>query len=71
MLRRGSSGPEVEALQRRLIARGISPGPVDGLFGTKTEEAVRRFQESEGLQVDGVAGPHTMDALEGPGPTPM
>lgn len=65
MLKRGSSGPEVEALQRKLIAGGINPGPVDGLFGTKTEAAVRSFQERHGLEVDGIAGPHTMEALAG------
>jgi peptidoglycan hydrolase-like protein with peptidoglycan-binding domain len=65
MLKRGSSGPEVEALQRKLIAGGINPGPVDGLFGTRTEAAVRQFQERHGLQVDGIAGPDTMGALAG------
>jgi peptidoglycan hydrolase-like protein with peptidoglycan-binding domain len=69
MLRRGSSGPDVEELQRRLLAQGINPGPVDGLFGTRTEAAVRRFQESAGLEVDGVAGPHTTEALAAGSPS--
>lgn len=64
MLKRGSSGPEVEDLQRKLMARGINPGPVDGLFGTKTEDAVRRFQERHDLQVDGIVGPRTVETLE-------
>jgi len=64
MLKRGSSGAGVEDLQRKLLANGINPGPVDGLFGPKTEDAVRRFQERHALQVDGIAGPKTMKALE-------
>lgn len=72
MLKRGSSGPEVEDLQRRLMATGIDPGPVDGLFGPKTEEAVRRFQQQNDLQVDGIAGPDTMAAfVDGAAPEPM
>lgn len=63
MLSNGSSGAEVEALQRKLIAKGVNPGPIDGVFGPKTEEAVRRFQEQQGLQVDGIAGPNTLGAL--------
>ena len=74
MLKRGSSGAEAEDLQRKLLANGINAGPVDGLFGPKTEEAVRRFQERHALQVDGIAGPKTMKAFEdtktaGDGPT--
>lgn len=64
MLKRGSSGPEVEDLQRKLLANKINPGPVDGLFGPKTDDAVRRFQELHGLQVDGIVGPKTLAAFE-------
>lgn len=63
MLKRGSSGADVEELQRKLIAKGINIGPVDGLFGPKTEDAVRRFQERHGLQADGIVGPQTQGAL--------
>ena len=74
MLRRGSRGEEVEALQRRLLAKGFNPGPTDGVFGPKTEGAVKRFQERHGLQVDGIVGPKTMAAFEtpasAPGPAP-
>jgi peptidoglycan hydrolase-like protein with peptidoglycan-binding domain len=65
MLRNGSSGSEVEDLQRKLAGQGINPGPVDGIFGPKTEDAVKRFQERAGLEEDGIAGPKTMAALEG------
>lgn len=63
MLRNGSRGEEVEALQKKLLAMGINPGPVDGAFGPKTDAAVRRFQEREDLQVDGIVGPKTFAAL--------
>lgn len=62
-LRRGSSGQEVEDLQRRLRDAGFSPGAVDGRYGPATEAAVRAFQASEGLLVDGVAGPRTLRTL--------
>jgi peptidoglycan hydrolase-like protein with peptidoglycan-binding domain len=64
MLKRGSSGPEVEDLQRKLLANKINAGPVDGLFGPKTDDAVRRFQEMHDLQVDGIVGPQTLAAFE-------
>jgi len=56
-------GPDVEAVQRRLETRGFSPGPVDGLYGRTTEAAVREFQASQGLKVDGIVGPRTWSAL--------
>ena len=59
MLRTGSKGDEVVALQERLKAVGFDPGPVDGAFGPNTEAALRAFQEEAGIAVDGVAGPDT------------
>lgn len=43
----------VAGLQRELNRIGIDPGPVDGLFGSNTEAAIRNFQEQSGLPVDG------------------
>ncbi len=43
-LARGSSGLQVEVLQKALAALGVNPGPIDGLFGPKTEAAAQRFQ---------------------------
>ncbi len=63
MLREGSRGDAVEALQKKLLGQGVNPGPIDGIFGHKTEEALRRFQEREGLEVDGIAGPKTFAAI--------
>ena len=65
MLRNGSTGEEVMALQKTLMAKGINPGPIDGIFGPKTEDAVKRYQERSGLEADGIVGPKTFAALEG------
>lgn len=62
-LRSGPSGEAVETLQKKLLGQGINPGPIDGVFGPKTEAAVQRFQESEGLDADGIAGNKTFAAL--------
>jgi peptidoglycan hydrolase-like protein with peptidoglycan-binding domain len=59
--RRGS-GP-VRALQRRLAAAGYTPGPIDGRYGPRTEQSVKRFQAAHRLEVDGVAGPQTLAHL--------
>lgn len=64
-LRRGASGTAVVELQRALAREGFDPGAVDGKFGPNTERAVRAFQRANGLDVDGVVGPHTRAALQG------
>src|SRR5450432_167761 len=64
VLKRGSSGPEVTALQQALLAHGFDPGIADGAFGGGTEAAVIAFQNSEGMLADGVAGPRTLAALQ-------
>ena len=53
----------VRALQRTLRRLGWSPGPVDGLFGPRTEAAVTRFQREAGVAADGIVGPRTSRAL--------
>ncbi|MCC6493080.1 MAG: serine hydrolase [Pirellulales bacterium] len=65
VLKIGSSGMLVEALQRTLNAR-MKPSPdlgVDGDFGSMTEGAVIGFQKSKGLQANGIVGPETWAAL--------
>ena len=55
--RRGSSGETVKKIQRRLSDWGYYSGAVDGVYGARTEEAVKKFQKKNGLTADGVAGP--------------
>ncbi|MBO4384204.1 MAG: peptidoglycan-binding protein [Clostridia bacterium] len=63
-LRYGSSGNAVVLLQLALQRAGyLRPDP-DGVFGTATLNAVRRFQSAFGLAPDGIAGPRTWDKLE-------
>ena len=63
MLKMGSSGDEVTKLQKRLTKAGFDTGGADGAFGPKTEAALKAFQESAGIAVDGIAGPATNGAL--------
>ena len=63
MLRLASRGARVRELQHLLVRAGY-PVVIDGDFGTATHVAVRQFQLDVGLEVDGVAGPQTMRALE-------
>lgn len=62
-LRKGDSGKSVTYLQTLLCDVG-EPLAVDGIFGSKTEAAVKDFQNKAGLTLDGVVGPMTWDALE-------
>jgi len=61
-LRKGSSGPEVKALQHALNARPYLHLKEDGIYGAQTESAVREFQRRVRLAPDGIYGPKT-DAL--------
>jgi hypothetical protein len=63
-LRRGSRGNHVRGLQKVLIgARLLPPGADDGVFGPKTEAAVRQLQAQLHVAVDGVVGPRTHAAI--------
>ncbi|HWN09305.1 MAG TPA: peptidoglycan-binding protein [Pyrinomonadaceae bacterium] len=64
VLKQGSSGPDVTALQNNLKQLGFDPNGVDGTFGPGTEKALIAFQKSKGLTPDGKAGPATMAALQ-------
>ena len=63
-LRCGCSGEEVKAMQQALIDLGYLEGKADGIFGNKTEKAVRNFQRKNGLTADGLAGKKTLSVLE-------
>jgi len=63
-LKQGSSGPDVKSLQQKLKDLGFDPKGVDGNFGPGTRDAVIAFQQSKGLQADGIAGPATLAALQ-------
>jgi putative chitinase len=63
VLKQGSTGPEVTALQIQLKTLGFDPKGTDGNFGPGTKAALIAFQKSKGLQPDGAAGPLTMVAL--------
>lgn len=61
--RYGSRGDEVRQIQTKLKNWGYYSGSVDGVYGSKTVEAVRKFQKKNGLSVDGIAGTKTLQAL--------
>ncbi len=59
----GSSGTEVEEIQRVLAERGIFKGEITGYYGAQTEEAVRTFQKQQGLNQTGIADDATLKRL--------
>lgn len=59
----GSRGTVVKQIQTRLKSWGYYKGTVDGVYGTKTTEAVRLFQRKNRLRADGVVGTRTLAAL--------
>ena len=56
-------GDDVAALQSRLTEMGFDCGRVDGIYGPRSESAVKEFQQSVGIHVDGKCGPATIIAL--------
>lgn len=63
VLKIGSSGTQVRTLQTKLNNWGYDAGTVDGIFGSKTQAAVKRFQQKNGLVADGIVGSRTAAAL--------
>lgn len=65
-LRLNSRGDDVKSLQEKLNKLGFSVGAADGIFGRKTEEALRAFQKANNppLAIDGICGPATKALLE-------
>ena len=67
VLKKGSKGESVKALQTLLIGNGYSCGSygADGSFGDATDQAVRAYQKDNGLTVDGIVGTNTWNKLLG------
>ena len=61
--RYGSRGAEVSQIQTKLKRWGYYNGNVDGIYGSQTLAAVKYFQRSNGLTVDGIAGTRTLNAM--------
>ena len=61
--RQGSTGEQVRIIQSKLKNWGYYDGTVDGIFGSRTAEAVKYFQRKNGLTADGIVGPATLRAL--------
>lgn len=59
----GSTGSDVKTLQSELQQLSYNVGPLDGIFGTKTQAAVKSFQANNNLKADGIVGPLTNQAL--------
>ena len=56
-------GSEVRQIQEKLKRWGYYDGDVDGIFGSKTLQAVKDFQKKNGLTVDGYVGAETTELL--------
>ena len=59
----GSRGNEVRTIQDKLKRWGYYTGNVDGIYGSLTVSAVKRFQQKNGLAVDGISGTNTLKAM--------
>ena len=62
-LKKGASGNITKLLQEKLVKLGYSTNGVDGIFGSGTYSAVREFQKTRGLSVDGIVGQNTWRKL--------
>jgi Putative peptidoglycan binding domain len=63
-LKPGDTGSQVKLLQQSLATLGFSSGKPDGVYGPSTQNAVERFQVSQGLPEDGIVGPQTLAAIQ-------
>lgn len=61
---RGSKSKEVLRIQAKLKDLNLYQGAQDGIFGPQTEEAVKAFQERQGITVDGIVGGETWKHLQ-------
>ena len=63
VIRKGDKGKAVTTMQRLLTGKGYDTQGIDGSFGAKTEKAVRMFQRTAGITVDGICGYNTWLSL--------
>ncbi|BAZ47432.1 peptidoglycan-binding protein [Nostoc ellipsosporum NOK] len=63
-LQLGSTGDDVKGVQKSLNVHGFGPLAEDGIFGPKTESAVKKYQSNHGLTPDGIIGPKTWHQLD-------
>ncbi|MFN9617441.1 MAG: glycoside hydrolase family protein [Dolichospermum sp.] len=63
ILKQGANGAKVQQLQEILKALNFDPGTIDGDFGNNTIKAVKQFQSQNRLDVDGIVGKNTQNAL--------
>ena len=61
--KQGSSGSVVTKIQQTLKSAGYYTYTVDGIYGSRTTAAVKKFQRAKGLVVDGICGTQTLAAL--------
>lgn len=64
VLKLGSQGTDVMEIQSLLRKIGYNPGPIDGVFGPQTRDAVIEFQRDNNLDPDGIIGPQTHKILD-------
>jgi uncharacterized protein (TIGR02594 family) len=65
MMMPNAARENIRLIQQALTQQGFDAGVIDGVWGRRTENAVRGFQASRGLLADGVVGPKTWKALLG------
>lgn len=61
--RQGSTGSTVTKIQERLRAAGYYTYAVDGIYGSRTTAAVKKYQKANGITADGVCGPQTLAVM--------
>jgi hypothetical protein len=61
----GDNGEFTRQWQQALLDRGYTPGPLDGLWGPRTKQAIIQFQKDKGLAPDGWPGVNTVQAMRG------
>jgi len=64
VLKKGMRSEDVKSWQKLLKRGGFDPGPIDGIFGLKTELATKSFQASMGAKVDGIVGRQSLHAMQ-------